>query len=183
MEGRELEVLNVTPGFFLQITPGASFIGKGGYAEVTVESDIQQLAIEQFDAQPAGRLVYGFGDGWNEQEYDPATGDLWRWTTDRAAIRVRSEGHSVALSLRGEIEAASSSHVTIRAGSAVVAAFDVARSFTRTLLIPSSALPGSENTIWIETSAWYVPAEKRWRSKDRRRLGLKLFECKVTPAS
>jgi hypothetical protein len=167
----------------LQITPGASFNGKGGYAEVTVESDIQPLAIEQFDAQPAGRVVYGFGDGWNEQEYNPATGDLWRWTTDRAAIRVRSEGHSVALSLRGEIEAASSSHVTVRAGSAVVAAFDVPRSFTRTVLIPSSALPGSEDTIWIETSAWYVPAEKRWRSKDRRRLGLKLFECKVTPAS
>jgi hypothetical protein len=51
------------------------------------------------------------------------------------------------------------------------------------VLIPSTALPGSEETIWIETSAWYVPAEKRWRSKDRRRLGLKLFECKVTPAS
>jgi transmembrane protein TMEM260 (protein O-mannosyltransferase) len=183
IEGRELEVLSVTPGFFLQITSGASFIGKGGYAEVTVNSDSQQLAIEQFDAQPAGRVVSGFGEGWNEQEYNPVTGDLWRWTTDRAAIRVRSEGHSVALSLRGEIEAASSSHVTVRAGSTVVAAFDVARSFTRTVLIPSTALPGSEDTIWIETSAWYVPAEKRWRSKDRRRLGLKLFECKVTPAS
>lgn len=183
VEGREVEVVNAAPGFFLQITPGTPFIGKGGYAEVTVESDVQQLAVEQFDVQPSGRVIYGFGDGWNEPEYNPTTGDLWRWTTDRAAIRVRSEGHSVALSLRGEIEAAGSSHVTVRAGNAVVAAFDVPRSFTRTVLIPSTSLPGPEDTISIETSAWYVPAEKRWRSKDRRRLGLKLFECKLMPVS
>jgi hypothetical protein len=159
------------------------FPGGNTYAELKVESNSQQVAIEQFDAQPAGRVVYGFGDGWNEQEYNPTTGELWRWTTDRSAIRVRSEGHSVALSLRGEIEAAASSHVVVRAGNAVAAAFDVGPSFSRTVLIPSTLLPGPEDTISIETSAWYVPAEKRWRSRDRRRLGLKLFECRVTPAS
>ena len=183
LDGAPAGELLAAPGFFLYMAALQPSAGAGPYADLTVESDSPQVAIEQFDAQPAGRVVYGFGDGWNEQEYNPATGDLWRWTTDRAAIRVRSEGHSVALSLRGEIEAASSSHVTVRAGNAVVAAFEVARSFTRTVVIPSSALPGPEDTISIETSAWYVPAEKRWRSNDRRRLGLKLFECKVTPAS
>jgi hypothetical protein len=175
--------LVVAPGFFLHMTPGTPFIEKGGYAELTVESDRPQVAIEQFDAQPAGRVVYGFGDGWNEQEYNPATGELWRWSTDRSTIRVRSEGHSVALTLRGEIEAAAASHVVVRAGSSVVAAFDVGRSFSRTVLIPSTSLPQAEDTITIESSAWYVPAEKRWRSKDRRRLGLKLLECTVRPAS
>ena len=43
------------------------------------------IAIEQFDAQPTGQVVFGFGDGWNELEYNPSTGRLWRWTSDRAA--------------------------------------------------------------------------------------------------
>jgi hypothetical protein len=183
LEGRDVEDLVVVPGFFLEITPGSRLMETSGYAELTVESDSPQVAIEQFDAQPAGRVVYGFGDGWNELEYNPTTGELWRWSTDRSAIRVRSEGHSIALALRGEIEEATSSHVVIRAGNAVAAAFDVGRTFSRTVLIPAAALPGPESTITIESSAWYVPAEKRWRSRDRRRLGLKLFECTVTPAS
>jgi hypothetical protein len=108
---------------------------------------------------------------------------LWRWSSDRATIRVRAEGHSVALTLRGELEAASSSHVVVRAGDAVAGEFDVGRSFARTVLIPATLLPGAEQVITIESSAWYVPAEKRWRSKDQRRLGLKLFECRVTSAS
>jgi hypothetical protein len=183
VEGRDVEDLVIRPGFFLQITPGTPFIEKGGYAELTVESDSPQVAIEQFDAQPAGRVVYGFEDGWNELEYNPTTGELWRWSTDRSAIRVRSEGHSVALTLRGEIEEATSSHVVVRAGNAVAASFDVGRTFSRTVLIPAALLPGPDDVITVESSAWYVPAEKRWRSRDRRRLGLKLFECTVTPAS
>ena len=72
----------------------------------------------------------------------------------------------MALTLRGEIEAASSSHVVVRAGGTVAATFDVGRAFSRTVLIPAAALPGPEDVITIESSAWYVPAEKRWRSKD-----------------
>jgi hypothetical protein len=183
LDGATVIEREAAPGFFLHMTTLPAPTGEGRYAELTVEADSQQVAIEQFDAQPAGRVVYGFGDGWNEQEYNPTTGELWRWTTDRSAIRVRSEGRAVALSLRGEIEAAASSHVVVRAGNAVAAEFDVGRSFNRTVLIPTRLLPGPEDAISIETSTWYIPAEKRWRSRDQRRLGLKLFECRVTPAS
>ncbi len=72
--------------------PIGAMAGSGGYAEVRIVSDNPQLAIEQFDAQPAGRVLYGFGEGWNEQEYNPATGVLWRWSSDKAALRVRAEG-------------------------------------------------------------------------------------------
>jgi hypothetical protein len=183
LDGAAVGNIVVAPGFFLHMVTIPAAPGTGDYRELTVESEGGQVAIEQFDAQPAGRVVFGFGDGWNELEYNPTTGELWRWTTDRSAIRVRSEGHAVALTLRGEIEEAASSHVVVRAGNSVAAAFDVGRSFSRTVLIPSTSLPGPEDVISIETSAWYVPAEKRWRSRDRRRLGLKLFECTVTPAS
>jgi hypothetical protein len=183
LDGSTVGDVLAPPGFFLHLATVPATVGTGRYAELTLESDSPQVAIEQFDAQPAGRVVFGFGEGWNEQEYSPATGQLWRWSTDRSELRVRSEGRSVALTLRGEIEAAASSHVVVRAGKGVTDAFDVGRSFSRIVHIPSTSLQGPEDTILIETTAWYVPAETRWRSKDRRRLGLKLFECTVTPAS
>ncbi len=173
----------VPPGFFLRMIPLPSTAGAGDYAEVTVSSDNPQLAVEQFDAQPAGRPIYGFGEGWNEQEYNPRTGVLWRWASDRSVLRVRGEGRALALTLRGEIEEGSSSHVTIRAGETVVAAFDVGPTFSQVVTIPQSALTAAETTLTIESSHYYVPADTQWRSQDRRRLGLKLFECTLQPIS
>jgi hypothetical protein len=87
------------------------------------------------------------------------------------------------MTLRGEIEEAATSHVTIRAGDAIAAAFDVDRTFSRTVLIPKALVAGRETVLTIESSAFYVPAEIRWRSQDRRRLGLKLLECSLSPVS
>jgi hypothetical protein len=141
------------------------------------------VAVEQFDAQPLDRVVFGFGEGWNEQEYNPATGALWRWSSERALLRVRSGGQAVALTLRGEIEEASSSRVTIRVGDRIAGEFGVGRQFERTTIIPAALLGTEESVIAIESSAWYVPAERRWRSADRRKLALKLYECRVTAVS
>lgn len=173
----------VQPGFFLQILEPHVLAGRGDYAHLTIESDNQDVAVEQFDAQPGERVLFGFGDGWNEQEYDPKTGALWRWSSDRATIRVRTTRRALALDLRGEIEAASTARVSVRAGDQVVAEFDVGRSFVRTVLVPANAVSDPETRLTIETSAWYVPAKTRWRSRDQRRLGLKLFACRVSPAS
>jgi hypothetical protein len=174
----------VAPGFFLRMIPLPDGLGgSGGYATVTVASDNPELAIEQFDAQPEGRVIFGFADGWNEQEYNPRTGVLWRWSSDRSALRVRAGGRALALTLRGEIEEASSSHVTIKAGDAVAAAFDVGPAFSKTVLIPRQLLSLPETVLTIESSHFYVPAETRWRSRDRRKLGLKLVECSLTPVS
>lgn len=173
----------VAPGFFLRMVTLPGTAGTGDYATVAVRSDSTQLAIEQFDAQPAGRIVYGFGEGWHEAEYNPSTGRLWRWSSDKAVIRLRAEGHAVALTLEGEIEAASSSDVTVRVGDRVVSTFEVGRTFSRTVLVPSEVLQSEETLLTIESSASYVPAESRWRSQDRRRLALRLFECRVSPAS
>ncbi len=174
---------SMPPGFFLRMIPIASTAGTGDYAEVRVVADQPQLAIEQFDAQPAGRVIYGFGEGWNEQEYNPATGVLWRWSSDKAALRVRAEGGGVVLTLRGEIEEASTSHVTIRADERIAAEFDVDRTFSRTVIIPKELVASPETVLTIESSAFYIPAESKWRSQDRRTLGLKLVECFVSPVS
>lgn len=193
LDGTSLGEFTVPPGFFLKTMTAPVTSGPGDYATVTVASDSRDLAVEQFDAQVGGRVMFGFGDGWHEQEYNPSTGALWRWTSERAVIRVRAERHAVALVLKGEIEAASSAHVVVRAGDRVVAEFEAGRTFARTILIPADALgpagqsgpavAGTESTITLETSASYVPAQSRWRSQDKRRLGLKLYECRVTQAS
>jgi hypothetical protein len=155
----------------------------GDYALVTVASDSKDVAIEQFDAQPDGRVSFAYADGWNELEYNPATGELWRWSTDRSTLRVRAEGHALALTLRGGLEAASSSRITVRAGDRVIATLDVDKTFEQTVLIPADAVTTPESVLTIESSAWYVPAEANRRSADRRRLGLKLVECRVSAAS
>ena len=66
-------------------------------------------------------VVFGFGEGWNEHEYDPSTGELWRWTSDRSAIRVRAAGRPLAIRIRGVSEAGRDVGLTVRAGDTVVA--------------------------------------------------------------
>lgn len=184
LDGRPIDQITVPPGFFLRIATldAGSLTGAGDYAAIAVRSDRDHVAVEQFDSAPAGRVVFGFGDGWHEQEYNPTTGRLWRWTSDRATLRVRAEGHALTLELRGDLEAASSSRVTIRAGDRSVAEQDVGRSFSIRTKIPAELLRADESTITVESTAWYVPAERSGRSRDRRRLGLKIYQCQLTPA-
>ncbi|MDR1989735.1 MAG: DUF2723 domain-containing protein [Acidobacteriaceae bacterium] len=183
VDGREVHTAEIAPGFFLRIFSLDMVAGPGDYAPLTIAATDPDFAIEQFDARPAGEPVFGFADGWHEHEYNPATGIGWRWTSDRATIRVRPEGRALVLTLGGEIEAAASSHVIVRSGARVVGEFDVDRQFTRTVIVPADALAQPEAEVTIESSASYIPAETRWRSKDRRRLGLKLTECRLTPVS
>jgi hypothetical protein len=196
VDGRTVDEARVAPGFFLRmLTVGpADLSGAGDYATVTVDAESDttssgspgppaDVAVEQFDAQMTGRVVFGFGDGWYEQEYNPVTGRLWRWTSERAALRVRAEGHALTLRMDGEIEAAATSHVIVRAGDRVVAEQDVGKAFSIATAVPAEAFGGPEGKITIETSRWYVPAERSRRSGDRRHLGLKIYSCQVAPVS
>lgn len=183
VDGELVDETTVNPGVFLRMIQLPARTGDADYLKVTVSADNPDAAVEQFDSQPAGRVVFGFGDGWNEQEYNPSTGALWRWTTDRALLRVKAEGHAVALTLRGEIEEASTSRVTVRVGDRVAGAFEVGRTFERTVVIPADFFAAGESDVAIESSAYYVPADTRWRSGDHRKLALKLYECRITAVS
>jgi hypothetical protein len=183
IDGKDLDELTIGPGSFLRIWSLPLSPGAGDYATISISADTTSLSIEQFDARPSTDLIFGFGSGWHESELDPSTGVMWRWASERAVLQLRSSGQSAQLSIRGRLEAASSSRITVRAGDQLVTAFDVGRAFDRTVAIPASLLTGSEQTVIIESSAWYVPAERRWRSADRRRLALKLVDCRLTPAS
>lgn len=185
LDGKPLDDGDVAPGFFLReidLAAGA-LTGTGDYAKLTIASNSTELAVEQFDAAPSDRIVFAYGEGWHEREYDPASGKLWRWTSDHGVIRVRTPKQALTLDLAGEVEAASKSRVTIRIGDRIVAAQDVGGRFTVHQTIPREFIADGTNLITVTTDQTYVPAERRSRSRDRRLLGLKVFECRLTPAS
>jgi hypothetical protein len=186
IDGRRLDERDVAPGFFLQMLdlPPGALAGSGDYATLTVTAGSDRMAIEQFDLQSRGRVVFGFGDGWHEHEYNPLTGVEWRWTSDRAALRIRAEGHPVTLRLRGETELfATTAHVVVRTGDRVLAREAVRSTLSLSIGIPADIVGGPETVVTIETDRTRVPAERRWRSADHRRLGLRVYECRVTPVS
>jgi hypothetical protein len=187
VDGRQVDETTLAPGFFLRLidVPAEILEGSGEYATVTVSADSDQVAIEQFDAKPVGSVIFGYADGWHEHEYNPSTGQLWRWTSEHASLRVRSERRALLLRLEGETETfRKPSHVVIRAGDAVLDEEDVGRTFSMAVGLPADLFAGRENTITIDTDQIYIPGERPLRrSNDRRHLGLKIYRCSIRPSS
>jgi hypothetical protein len=188
LDGRTIHETTLPPGFFLEfltLEPGG-LSGDGDYAALAVTAGGTDIAIEQFDAQAAGQVVYGYGDGWYELEYNPATGRLWRWTSERAAIRLHATPQPLMLRIQGAFEtAAATAHVVLRAGERVVAERDVPREFDVSIPVSADMIAGrGETVLTLETDQWYVPAEHNWRpTRDRRHLGLRIFSCEIAPVS
>lgn len=188
LDGRDVLETTAAPGFFLHMVrlEAGALLGDGDVAALSVRAGTDELAVEQFDIQTVEDVVYGFAEGWHEQEYNPRTGRLWRWTSDRSTIRVRSPHRPLILHLDGEFEtSASTAQVVVRSGDRLVAERDVERRFKWDIAIPADVMPADgEMLLTIETDQWYVPAETNWRpTQDRRRLGLRLFAVELRPAS
>ncbi|PYR59126.1 MAG: hypothetical protein DMF91_15590 [Acidobacteria bacterium] len=205
LDGRPIDDPTVPPGFFLRMLklPPGALDGAGEYATISISAGPVRLkpdttesgargvrlqadqgqpvnvAIEQFDAQSSDRVVFGFGDGWQELEYNPALGRLWRWTSERAVLHVHAAGRPLTLTLAGEpplIYFWKPVHVKISAGGRVVAEETLSTRFAMHVRIPAELVAA------IETDQTYVPAERIRRSPDRRRLGLRVFQCEVQQA-
>jgi hypothetical protein len=175
----------VPPGSFLRfaaIPPGPEGdIGRdAAYSRVEVRAtDGGSLAIEQFAAAPAGGIVYGFGDGWQEPEFNPTTGARWRWLSERGEIRIGSRPPAaMVLSLDGESPLryfSRGSRLRIRSGDQLLFDDTLSADFALTVHVPSGA-----DTLVLETDQVYVPAERGWRrSADRRHLGLRIFNVRL----
>lgn len=182
IDGRTVDEAAVAPGFFLRMLPlpAGALAGAGDYATMTVSADSPRVAIEQFDAQPANRVVFGFGDGWQEAEYNPALGLQWRWASERAVLRVHAGGHAVTLTLRGEppsVYFSKPSRVVVRAGGRVVSEQSLSDRFSMQVRIPAELVSGDEGAVTIESDQMYVPAQRSRRTGDRRHLALRVFEC------
>ena len=181
VEGAVPAAFTVAPGFFarmLDTRPAA------GPARETVRLAIDAsprgtVALEQFDAGPT---VMAFGPGWHEQEYNPATGLRWRWMSERADLLVSDTGRKpVVLRIDGESPRKyfrQPSRLVVRAGGRVLADRLLDDDFS--LTIPIADAPP---TITLETDQTYVPAERSGRTRDRRRLGLRIVRCALQAAS
>lgn len=188
IDGRLVEEWTAGPGFFLRFVdlPAEALAGPGPFATVTVRSEAVRdgtvpTAVEQFDVQPAGALIWGYGDGWHEAEADPVRGELWRWTSDRAVLEVRGEARDRTLVLAGASPLASFDApptVVVRAGPRELARFAPAAAFREVVPVPGHALAAAGGRLAIETDRVFVPAD-RGENLDRRRLGLRILGVRI----
>jgi hypothetical protein len=183
---------SASPGFlrFIEL-PGGLPPGSGDFAHLQIAArsvdpgrPTPSVAIRQFDIQEAGTLIYGFGDGWHEEEYEPATGLRWRWSSDRSMIRV-APAAAVTLTFRGESPLKYVDRVpTVRvtAGDRTVAQLSPADDFVWTVTVPRETVEAARGAIALETDRVYLPGPAEG-TRDTRRLGLRLFEVRVIHGS
>jgi hypothetical protein len=185
-----LDAFVANPGFFLRLLtfspPPSSALDEHHYEKVSVVAPIgSHVAIEQFDVS-SDRPVFGFGEGWYEQEYNPASGLRWRWLSGRGEIRFHaSPGAAVVLHLEGESPLRyyrRPSRLVIRVGERVVREETLSADFSFDTVIPSELVRSQEGAITFDTDQVHVPAETSWRTRDRRSLGLRIFKCQLRTA-
>jgi hypothetical protein len=177
---------------FLRFVEIPSVRGDGRYARLTIVSQAAgadsrraPVGIRQFDIQSADRLLYGFAEGWHEEEYDAFTGRRWRWTSERSVLRVAGPPTDVRLTLRGEsplryFDVAPTVKVT--AGGRVIDQLRPDTDFEWTVVVPSADVMRAAGAIAIETDRVYLPGPVEGTS-DERHLALRIYECRVSAAS
>jgi len=187
LDGVDAVRWQASPGFFLeQFTLPAGAVAGDGLAALAIHAISPQggsspTAIEQFDAQNAGVLMWGYDSGWHEAEFSPAIG-VWRWTSDRATLRVVNAHAPVALTLQIESPLRNFDApptVRVRAGEQLLEERQLSGDVTWRLVVPAEALQRSHGRITIETDRTFVPAETSGVA-DARRLGLRVFAANVS---
>ena len=189
IDDRPLQEFDAAPGFFLHAfdLPPGRLSGDGPMATLTVASAALSgtapipTAIEQFDLQDADEIMWAYGNGWQEAEFSPGLG-VWRWTTERATLRVFGAPRSLRLTLAIESPLRyfdEAPLVRASAGERELIATPLAASQEWSVEVPADALTASGGEITIETNRTFVPAERSGVG-DRRRLGLRVFSVHVS---
>jgi hypothetical protein len=197
IDGTPVETWTVDPGpggvSFLRVfdLPAGIPGGPTDYATLTISARAEpasrptpQVAIRQFDIQSSGTLIYGFGEGWHEAEYDNGTGLFWRWTSGRSILRL-SPPQDVVIRLRGESPLKYFDEVPtvrIRAGDRIVGELRPDTDFEWSVNVPADAVRSADGAIAIETDRIYLPGQVEGTA-DSRQLGLRLFEIAVNPVT
>jgi hypothetical protein len=127
-------------------------------------------------------LMYGFGQGWHEEESESETGKRWRWTSDRSVLQIVPP-QAVDVELRGESPMkyfGDPPIVRLIAGGREVDALAPSSDFTWRVRVPALDLQRSGGAITLETDRVYLPGQVEGTG-DTRRLGLRLFDVRVSP--
>jgi hypothetical protein len=192
LDGRRVAEWTVVPdpGFFLQqirLDAGA-LDGEGIYGRLEVAAEAADgtrrpvaASFEQFDLQSARNVVFGFDAGWHEQEHQPRTGLLWRWTSDAAVLRIHHAGRDLRLRLHGESPLRyfdTPPEIVVRAGAQVLARLTPSADFTLDARVPADVLAAADGQVTVSTSRTFVPHDTTGNG-DRRRLGLRIYRVEV----
>ena len=188
IDGADVAHWESGPGFFLRTfdLPATSLAGEG-LAQLTVRSRSGQggivlTAIEQFNLQNHDVLLWGYDEGWQEAESTPELG-VWRWTSERATLRIIGASRPVQVSMRVERPRKyfdDDPIVRMTAGDEVLGQTTFAAGETWTVRIPLEALARTNGRITVETNRTFVPAE-RGEGRDQRHLGLRVFNINIEP--
>ena len=194
IDGRTVESWRVDPANganFLRVIalPDGVADGPGAYATLTISARADggdgpppPIAIRQFDLQSAPTLMYGFGDGWHEEEYEASSGRRWRWTSERSVIQVVPP-QAVELRIRGESPRKyfdSAPTVRVRAGDREIAVLRPDDDFEWRVPVPADAVQSAAGAVSIEVDRVYLPGKVEGTS-DARRLGVRLFDVALYP--
>jgi len=188
-DGQVMAALDVSPGpFFETIVLPAGALDGHGYVPLRVSAagahgatPASPLALEQFDIQPEGQILLGLLAGWQEPEYNPATGRAWRWMSDRAELWVRPVDRDVTVTLDGESPAAyfdRAPDVRVMAGDTELARFSPSTDFVQRITIPAAVLDAAEGRVTLESDLSFSPAE-RSGAADQRRLALRIYSVRA----
>jgi hypothetical protein len=143
------------------------------------------VGVRQFDIQSAGQLLYGFAEGWHEDEYDPTTGRRWRWTSDKSVVRTKGPVVPIRITMHGESPLRyfdAPPRVRVTAADQIVGELIPDADFEWTVTVPADALARSGGAIAIETDRVYLPGPAEGTA-DERRLGLRLYDFVISPVS
>lgn len=150
-------------------------------ARMVGDRSAADVIITQFDVQPLDRIVMGFDQGWYRQEYDAATGRLWRWSSASAAVRILSrQDVRIVVQADPAAELDPPPTVTLRAGTREIARADRRSSVKWDVVVPADVLDAAQGVVHLETTRTFVPSEHS-RSSDHRRLGLQVWQFDVRP--
>jgi hypothetical protein len=189
IDGATFQQWEAAPGFFLHVfdIPAGRLVGEGPLATVTVSSAAVSgnapvpTAIEQFDVQDAGDFMWAYDTGWQEAEYSAALG-VWRWTSDRATLRIAGPPQRLRIALWIESPLRyfdEAPLVRASAGSRELAVATLSASREWSFEVAADVLAASGGAVTIETDRTFIPAE-RGGTDDQRRLGLRLFAIRVS---
>lgn len=140
------------------------------------------VRISQFDFQSEGSVVWGFGSGWYQSEFDGVAPKPWRWTSESASLQIHAPDKNLVLRLVAEIPIEflrGEAQISVRAGSRELGR-TVARDDEVDFEVPISAqaLADGGGIITIEIDRTFVPHDVMG-NEDRRRLGLRAYQVEL----
>lgn len=168
---------------FVDLPPGA-LVGAGGYAELRVTAvdlpgsgaDVD-VALEQFDVQSDRKPVVALAQGWYEPELEQMTGELWRWTAQRAVMFVRHFGRDVVLVIEADDPTRTLGRAVVlqvRAGGEVIASRRFDGRVDWEVTIPAAVLDNARGRVTLLSEASFIP-DRTQRNGDSRELSLRVM--------